>query len=316
MKGFDRRLWTNGLVGLRNLTCEPGGNWWKDLLSHWCPSGVPSGEQGLRLAVRNGYLNLYRSGQSIARISRAHDGRPFAKLHHKYVDDAATGQSYVRLIGSEFKASGDSAARSYIGRDMLREWINRSRNHHGGEKIGVDLLVGCNPEVIDLEMGLPANKERKSALRMDLVALERRGDAILIVFWEAKRIDDPRLRARGRPEILTQIEGYRDYMADQLRRRRVIEAYRDACGIMCELHDIARTIAPIEDLAPIIHDTATAPMSSLDVDPTPRLVVFDDPNRRASKAWPEHEKKLRDEGVHVVIANPATCRLSSTGVPA
>ena len=49
--------------------------WLCDLLHHWHPSGDPigrdtdqEGKEHLRLAIRNGYLNFYRAGQSVAKV--------------------------------------------------------------------------------------------------------------------------------------------------------------------------------------------------------------------------------------------------------
>jgi hypothetical protein len=45
-------------------------HWWKDLLTLWRPSGQPTKEDyGLRLAIRDGYMNFYRRGQSVARVA-------------------------------------------------------------------------------------------------------------------------------------------------------------------------------------------------------------------------------------------------------
>lgn len=63
-------------------SAEP--HWFKDLLSLWRPSGHPSGDHGLRLAIRNGYLNFYRLGQSFARVAYV-SGKLIAEVHYKYV---------------------------------------------------------------------------------------------------------------------------------------------------------------------------------------------------------------------------------------
>src|SRR5580658_8906818 len=59
-------------------------HWFKDLLSLWRPSGHCSGAEGLRIAIRNGYLNFYRLGQSIARVACV-SGELIADVHYKYV---------------------------------------------------------------------------------------------------------------------------------------------------------------------------------------------------------------------------------------
>jgi hypothetical protein len=55
------------------------------LLSLWRPDGTPSGEFGLRLAIRDGKMNFYRRGQSVGRVSLDGHRRPVLSVHAKYV---------------------------------------------------------------------------------------------------------------------------------------------------------------------------------------------------------------------------------------
>lgn len=58
MSIFKRRISTAGLKALHAMANDAGENWWKDLLSLWRPSGQPCGKDGLRLAIRDSYLNF------------------------------------------------------------------------------------------------------------------------------------------------------------------------------------------------------------------------------------------------------------------
>ena len=78
-------------------------HWFKDLLSLWRPSGHSSGTTGLRLAIRNNYLNFYRLGQSVARVHCV-SGELRAYVHYKYVLGARSeysGPLYLRLTETE-----------------------------------------------------------------------------------------------------------------------------------------------------------------------------------------------------------------------
>ena len=61
------------------------------LLDRWVlpgerfPDSGPPRDVPLRLAVRDGYLNLYANGQSVAKISAA-GGKPRLDVHWKYVE--------------------------------------------------------------------------------------------------------------------------------------------------------------------------------------------------------------------------------------
>jgi hypothetical protein len=55
---FERRL--IGWEAFENAASSDEPHWFKDLLRLWRPSGHCSGAEGLRVAIRNGYLNFYR----------------------------------------------------------------------------------------------------------------------------------------------------------------------------------------------------------------------------------------------------------------
>ena len=238
LRVFDRQLPANGLAALENLMSELG-SWWPDLLARWAPSGS---EGCLRLAIRNGSINFYSNGQSIARITFGNGGRrPALGIHRKYVMgvQAPAGQKYFRLSSKEGRdPEGRRAA--WGGPGMLRAWIRNSECHSGDEKRCIEAVVVSSPKVIDLEMGLPAFDRRNGALRMDMVALEQATNGIRLVFWEAKLIRDKRLRSREHnPEVFKQIDAYRLYLSDADRMQRIVEAYRNSCRIMRELHRMA-----------------------------------------------------------------------------
>jgi hypothetical protein len=79
---FKRCL--TGWPAFENAASSIEPQWFKDLLPLWRPSGQCSGAAGLRIAIRNGYLNFYRLGQSIARVGCV-SGELRADVHYKYV---------------------------------------------------------------------------------------------------------------------------------------------------------------------------------------------------------------------------------------
>lgn len=261
------------------LTIDAARNhpWFLDLLRKWQPSGFPKApvdvaqNMPLRLGIRNGYLNFYAQGQSIAKV--AFQKRQLkGEIHHKYVDDAATGQKYVNLDQSMQKAAvwGD-----------LETWIGRSKKYHGREKTFVDLVVAANETVIDLEMGLPAygytNPEtgKKVAPRIDLVALEAVEGGWQVVFWEAKLISDGRICSNSpEPEVIKQIRNYKEWFERGSAKQDVLHAYRETCLLLKQMHDYATSqgiSAP--PLAPAIVAIAADPTKLLTLDPIVRLIV-------------------------------------------
>ena len=160
------------------------------------------------------------------------------------------------------------------------------------EKQGIAVIVGQSTNVIDLEMAIPDPNPitgRQSADRMDVVALERSGPAINIVFYEAKLFSNPALRARSySPKVLEQLDGYENWLTDEGRKAEVVKAYRNACGLLIRLRKMQGV--PVDKL---IKDASMAD-SALTVDPKPRLIIF---GTQTTKGWLPHEDALRQAGV-------------------
>jgi hypothetical protein len=301
MTTFKRQIGPEKLEALAALA-EREGNWWHDLLSMWAPSGH-DGE--LRLAIRDGYLNLYSMGQSVAKVSFVGD-QPRLSVHHKYVGcDPIGSAEYLSLLPEEGRdAQGTNCI--WGGKAMLRTWIANSVRHRGIEKRFVERSVADSSGVIDLEMGLPAEGDRKTPLRMDLVALEPMDGAVRVVFWEAKMIDDARLRSREfKPEVLeNQVKGYSTFLASPSNERAVLDAYRQTCVILKAIHEMALVGSSTPALDPLITDVALG-IKPMTLDPEPRIIVYDDGRRRDPAAWQKHLDFLRQTvTVHVVPALP------------
>lgn len=310
MSQFARKL--NNLEQLTKHPKESLPKWWSDMLILWRPSGVAADEFGLRLAIRNGYLNFYRRGQSIARVTINGEGIPTAETHFKYVcgdGDKPAGQEYVKLDANTILRGGKSW-RDYGGIQDLKNWITLIDDKYAGdEKKFVDQLVAANPDVIDLEMGLPAWGTQKSAPRMDLVALE----GGRVVFWEAKLAADGRLRSSTEvvkneiPKVLKQLNDYRKFLSEAEHVALVDRAYRCAASELLVLRHEADKLGQHYTLGDAILDAASPSAAPLKVDSEPRLVVQSinkDPKyaKQASlDAWEHHAGRLRNEGVFMTV---------------
>jgi hypothetical protein len=228
------------------------GNAVRRLFDYWVLPGM-QGAQGaaLRVAIRDGYLNFYAKGQSVAKLSFGAHG-PRIQLHRSYLDGlrrakAAEHRSntsrsfYVSLSPIEL-ARADTAER-------VMGWIESAESYASAEKRFVDELVGCNAGVIDLEMGLPADivDEERSAPRMDLVLAQRSPANITqIAFWEAKCSTNSELRAEENyserangnygsgPKVVHQLRKYQKWLS----QRRIVEvqaAYHHSARILLAL---------------------------------------------------------------------------------
>ena len=217
------------------------------LFGHWCLPGIEaSGKRGLRLGLRNGYLNFYTKGQSVAKLSITRNG-PKLSIHKAYVTP--------RRQGSE--AEGTPPARDYQDYDaraladpdtagLIPGWIENAMTYASAEKCFVDELIAANPGVIDLEMGLPASDlegSERVAPRMDLVLAQREGgEPLSIGFWEAKCANNSELRASGSnaAKVVEQIAKYVRWMEQGDRVAEVQDAYRSTACTLLEMNRVFR----------------------------------------------------------------------------
>jgi hypothetical protein len=326
MTQFGRMFDARGLQALENvLTQSEHGHWWKDLLTLWRPSGQPTEDYGLRLAVRNGYMNFYRCGQSVARVSLNRRRQPILSVHAKYVlpkgdRNTVIGQEYITLTTTSLVRRGEHAPLPYEGIETLKGWIRSVDEEYGGDEKGlVDELLSVpgNDGVIDLEMGLPAWAENSAAQRMDLVSIDRVRGQLTVFFGEVKRVTDKRLRCRAplkqdeMPEVLKQLSDYRKYLAIPRHQTLIGEQYSNAAGLMKRLRGMADAIGPTRNLGRSILDAAKG--EPLAVAELARLIVMNG-NGANQRAWTEHRAKLETEKERVpmmVLAAPAALNLGA-----
>ena len=141
-------------------------------------------------------------------------------------------------------------------RGRVRRRLTVDEEYSGPEKRLVDDLLGIsqNDGVIDLEMGLPAWREKDTAPRMDLVSIERANNKLTVFFGEVKRVTDGRLRCRAtvkrdmKPEVLKQLSDYRKYLAEPEHAALVGKQYANAACLMKRLRAMADVVGPVRAL--------------------------------------------------------------------
>jgi hypothetical protein len=284
-------------AGLQMLEARP--SWWQDILDYRFEdkSGL---KQPLFSAIRDGYLNVYIAGQSILKIGFSNDGKSLkAEMHHKYIPD---DNVYFKFDGSHFQFDRHVA---YKGKESLEKMARLARGYSGAEKEGVAVIVGRHSQVIDVEMGLPANilatdTDRPVAPRMDMVALEDHGSEIAIVFYETKCFDNPELRAKNfTPRVFAQLERYVEWISSPTREAEVIAAYRRACQIHIRLYAMMDKSATTP-IHPLVAKAALSD-SKLIVDKAPRLIIFDYKTEQTKGGWELHEAALRDRKIPIIM---------------
>jgi len=295
---FRRGLPAGGLAFLKAMPL-----WWQDVLAYRFEAA--GGMQPLLIAVRDGYLNVYAEGQSVLKVGfdvrRSGDVRLRGRIHRKYVQGKEAGDGYLGFDGEHATSSDGATVACYDGPETLRSWVEAARGWSGDEKKGVAVIARNHPEVIDVEMALPANAavsptDTRVANRMDIVALERNSaGAVLLAFYEAKLFSNGELRARNfKPRVLQQLDRYRTYVSAPDRRAQVLTAYQEACALNVEFARMQGATT-----SPLVAEVAAGAL--LEMDAEPRLIIFGNrPEQVATGAsWHQHAKAL--EEIHVIL---------------
>ena len=297
MSIFTRGISTTGLKALDAMANEAGENWWKDLLSLWRPSGQPCGKDGLRLAIRDGYLNFYFHGQSIAKVCFGHGGVPRIETHVKYVAEGQPVQDHAKLVGNQISLPHSDTVLPYNGVRTIHEWIDRASQYTHNEKRFVDEIVAANESVIDVEMALPAWAERTSALRMDFVTLTHKSGEARITCWEAKLLSDARLVSETEPKILRQIQSYKDFLNVQAHCEHVKTAYCETCKLLVQFKGMVERCGHPGVVLPNAVTCAAKVTSDLTIHPGLHLVILNDSANGERANWSTHEAKLKQHGI-------------------
>lgn len=226
------------------------GNGIRTLFERWALPGLKATSAApLRLGVRNGYVNFYVKGQSVAKLSCG-GNVPKLDVHQAYElgqtrgDRPAStepGRTYVPIDAS---ALADPAIAARIN-----GWIETAKSYASAEKRFVDDLAAANPGIIDLEMGLPASEAPDSARvapRMDIVIAQIVDGVPSVAFWEAKCANNPELRSTqdyavradgfSGPKVLDQLRKYVDWMAELGRTTQVAAAYQATAATLLQFH--------------------------------------------------------------------------------
>lgn len=267
--------------------------WFAELLRFWRPAGVPADEIGgspasLRLAVRDGYLSFYCAGQVAAEVKFGL--RVFQeRAHHKYLGEDPGGKPLYLPVLPLTKAGHDTSLPRRLA--VLAGW-------HGAEKSFIEKVIGANPDVLDLEVAITVPQEGKSrpaAVRIDLAALEPRGDGWCIALWEVKRAEDGRARSRTIPAtVLHQHARYQAWLAQDTNAEAMITGMRESCRVLLRLREMA-VHAGNTDIAPfgaVIR--AVAEGAPLTLDRTVRYLIDETGDRTRSFMTGDHAEKLAD----------------------
>ena len=281
MDTFSRGL-EEGFVEALNREYEKDGSWWKGFVD----------DKELFLAIRDNYVNVYYHGCSILKLAWQ-NGVILGEIHYKYLlrPKLTIGHEYIDVRDGKIDFPGK--VNNFFIEDLIDiDNLKRAaKPYAGSEKIGVHDIVLSNYNVLDVEIAF-GRSEREGASRIDLSILERIGEKINIVFFEAKHFDSKELRVMGdaKPKVIHQIERYADFL--RKNRDTIIDSYRRVC---CNL----RNLNGIDKRNPERHEILDGVVDGsilLHIDEEPELVIFGfDADQRGGKSWHPHREKIKSQ---------------------
>jgi len=279
---------------IKDLQPEKQG-WWPDVLA----------DPKLLIALRGKYLNVYWRGQSLFCVNSGIT----ATIHQKYLMDPKL-DSQVRLKDGKFDTTllANGFIREYEGPETLAKLKKAAGLFSGLEKTGCHEIAVRNPGVVDCEIAFPGKVSLddgggdKLAPRIDLAAFEDDGDAVRLVFWEAKHFSNSELRAANGPApVVRQIGIYRKYLSEN---RTAIEG---------SYQKIAKNLVAIgnmgwkRELSPLINEVATGKRRlTLGAEPKVGLIIFGfDSAQRDHSGWKGHRDALKKQIKDIIITGDA-----------
>lgn len=275
-------------------------SWWADVLN----------DTNLFIAVRNQYLNVYWRGQSLFRIELGPSGLR-AKMHPKFLIDPGLHDE-VTLVNRTFKVEelvGRGIIREYEGPETLKKMKKAAGLFSGPEDTGCHDIILANSQVIDREIGfsgpisLPGGGTGKTRHLIDLLTLED-GNAVRLVFWEAKHFSNGELRALGSVvPVCEQIKRYRQCLFEH--RHEIEAGYKRVAENLVAFEKMGWK----RRLSPLIKRIAEGQPPTLgedDKDVEVGLVIFGFKKvERDEDNWQDHLKRLKSEVKHVLAVGDA-----------
>jgi hypothetical protein len=305
---FERGLSDQFLKMLKEEADKKG--WWADVLR----------DPALLIALRGTYLNVYWHGQSISLVREGSSGL-IATTHEKYLLDPALGSQVQLKKDGKFDIADllqKGFTPCYEGKATLEKLKRASGLYSGPEKTGCHQIAIGKSCVIDCEIAFPGialpddgsgdgHTDDAERGRVDLACLERDGEDVRLVFWEAKYYRNNDLRADLRseerlPHVCQQVQKYRDYLSTN--GEAVASCY---VKVAKNLVAICNMVEPKRRLPQLIGDIGLGTRRLvLGTEPRVGLIIFGyDEATKNSKRWQRHLQRLNGSISYVVARGDA-----------
>lgn len=279
-RGIDPNRFSESLVRLQNA------EWWQNALE----------DPDLKIFVRENYVDIYISGQSIYKIDFL-KAKNNANTNERYINDAPKSKrvNFDIDTGPLIRKGLAETAPSPTGLEAHDAIKRNARLFAKGEKIDVHALLDNHPDVLDVEITFGKDivetvlgKATTATQRIDLVTAERVGDQVALVFWEVKRSDNEDLNPRKEKNVINQVVNYKK-LVDHARTD-IIESYTKVAKNLVALAEASRgkrsvgpAIRAIVDGCPLV----VAP------DPEVHIAVVDEGNTRLGDLVTKIEAALK-----------------------
>ena len=191
------------------------------------------GRPAFQVCIRNNYLNVYWRGCSVLKYYPLPEQ---FTIHYKYVEAKKPGKNknYVKLDSFEgdLRFNKDWGFSKKIIEPAYDGNIPCLKNYCDphGEKSRLSTYIDHEePLLMDLEVAFSRindkddNKKDFVADRIDMAELVMQDNSPVLRLVEVKLAADPRLRSISRPEIMTQMKRYREFLS--IQKPNILDSY-------------------------------------------------------------------------------------------
>ena len=215
------------------------------------------------------------------------ENRLIGEVHHKYLmQEKPTGSYYVDIFR---KPTADCLS-------TILSIKQASTKYAGVEKTGVHAVCMNEADVLDVEIAFtrchpPIHGRTGELDRLDYLKLEMQNGKPMLVFYEAKTIANSEIKAKDRPHVLDQMDGYTKTLTGHANE--IVRSYNMVCDNIRELR-----IRRKGNLIGMVQNNLTVD----NIDDLPRLIIFGYDKSKESSSWGGHYEKLKKElGDRVIL---------------
>ena len=285
MSKFERGIKNQDFIDALNILRKDPTSFWSKMVD----------DKDLFIAIRKESINVYFQGNSLCQLSYK-NGNIIGKTHYKFLIHPSITDKNMEFINGKcsMPVPPNLLLVSYDNVNLIKSSMSV---YYGEEKNGVHEISTTVANVLDVEIAFEKDpvilNTRKSTDRIDFLRIEKEGDQLKLVFYEAKLFTNKEIRKpKGvKPPVVDQLNDY--IIALKKHTPDILNSYALVCKNLKDLGLLKSTALANN----VINST------SLQIEAIPRLVIFGfDEDQRKGEIHNAHLENIKSFTACPVIA--------------